>query len=370
MKQGNPKILVIAKPSFGDILLATPLIRSIREQEPDAIIDLIVYSGQEEIVEGSPDINTVLAIDHHPSIRMLWSLTRKLWRKYDIAISNGGDDRAHLYLWLFGKKRVSVTLPHSAAWKHWITDATFHNERATHTLLRNNALGNMLGYKSSYKIFPPRLNARTNDKSLLFCNINRGEQYAVLHLDARLPYKRWTVEGWRDVAQFLSNKGIKAYLTGGGGEEEKKYLNEVMRSMPASTVNLSGKLRLAEASELIASCSIYVGVDTVTTHIAAAHGVPIIALFGPGNPFCWGPWPAGHASETSPWKSDCSQRLGNVMIVQGDVECETCTSQYCLKERRQRTVCPLMIGITSKQVTNGITTMLPERSIGSLGSSL
>jgi len=61
MKQGNPKILVIAKPSFGDILLATPLIRSIREQEPDAIIDLIVYSGQEEIVEGSPDINTVLA---------------------------------------------------------------------------------------------------------------------------------------------------------------------------------------------------------------------------------------------------------------------------------------------------------------------
>ncbi len=262
MQQGNPKILIIAKPAFGDILLATPLIHSIREQQPDAIIDLIVYSGQEEIVEGSVDINTVLAVDRRPSIRMLWSLTRKLWRKYDIAISNGADDRAFFYLWLFGKKRVAVMFPHSPAWKHWITYATFQNVKGTHMLLRNNALGNMLGYKSSYKIFPPRIDARTNNKSLLFSHINPGEHYAVLHLDARLPYKRWTVDGWRDVAQFLSNNGITAFLTGGSGEEEKKYLNEVMRSMPASTVNLSGKLRLAEASELIASCSIYVGVDT------------------------------------------------------------------------------------------------------------
>lgn len=360
MQQGNPKVLIIAKPSFGDVLLTTPLIHSIRKQQPDAIIDLIVYSGQQDIVEGSPDINTVMTIDRHPSIRTLWSLTRKLWRQYDIAITNGVDDRAHFYLWLFGKKRVSVTLPNSAAWKYWITYATFRNEEGTHTLLRNNSLGNMLGYKSGYKILPPRLDSRTNKWSTLFSSINRGEQYAILQLDAGLPRKRWTDDGWSDVAHFLSNKGIKLYLTGGSGEDEMKYVNEVSRSMPASTVNLCGKLRFAETSELIASCSIYVGVDTVNTHIAAAHGVPTVAIFRSGNPFCWGPWPAGYASEKSPWKPHGSQRNGNVVIVQRDVDNDTCLSRNDLNARNQGAGRPKMMCITGAQVTNGIATLLPE----------
>jgi heptosyltransferase-3 len=359
MQQRKLKIVIIAKPAFGDILLTTPLIHSIRKQQPDAIIDLIVYTGQQDIVEGSPDINSVLTIDRHPSIRTLWSLIRKHWRRYDIAITNGADDRAHFYLWLFGKKRVSVTLPNSAAWKCWITYATFQYEGDTHTLLRNNSLGNFLGYKSGYKILPPRLDSRTNKMSTLFSSINPDEQYAVLQLDANLPGKRWTDGGWRDVAHFLSNKGIKLFLTGGSGEDEMKYVNEVSRSMPASTVNLCGKLRFAETSELIASCSIYVGVDTVNSHIAAAHGVQTVAIFGSGNPLCWGPWPAGYASETSPWKPYGSQRTGNVVIVQRDVDNDTCLSRNDLNARNQGS-CPRMMDITSAQVTNGIATLLPE----------
>ena len=350
MQQQNPKILVIARPSLGDILLATPLIHSIREQQPDATIDVLLSSGQEGIVEGSPDINTVLTIDVRPSIRMLWSLARKCWRQYDIAITNGADDRAHFYVWLFGKHRVSVTLPNSSAWKHWITHASFQNESGTHTLLRNNALGNMLGYKSGYKVLPPRFAAGVDDRSPLFCDISLDERYAVLQLDAALPGKRWTDGGWCDVAHFLANKGLKVYLTGGYGEEEIRYVGEVSRSMPASTVNLSGKLRFAETSELIASCSMYVGVDTVNSHIAAAHGVPTVALFGTGNPFCWGPWPAGYSSDTSPWKPDGSQRLGNVMILQRDVGCD--------------------MPISSEQVTNGIRTMLAENQTGRPDPSL
>ncbi len=218
----------------------------------------------------------------------------------------------------------------------------------------------MLGYKSGYKILPPRLDSKTNNRSTLFSSINRGEQYAVLQLDAGLPRKRWTEDGWSDVAHFLSNKGTKVYLTGGCGEEELKYVNEVSQSMPESTVNLCGKLRFAETSELIASCSIYVGVDTVNTHIAAAHGVPTVAIFGSGNAFCWGPWPAGYASETSPWKPHGSQRKGNVVILQRDVGNDTGLSRNDLNARNQGAGCPQMMCITSAQVTNGIATLLPE----------
>ena len=52
------KILIFAKPAIGDVLLATPLVHSIRDRYPNAIIDLLVTDGQEGILEGNQDIDT------------------------------------------------------------------------------------------------------------------------------------------------------------------------------------------------------------------------------------------------------------------------------------------------------------------------
>jgi len=354
------KILIFAKPAIGDVLLATPLIHSIRNRHPDAIIDLMLTNGQEGIVEGNRDIDTVIAVAARPGFRELYGLARRLWRKYDIAISNGADDRAYLFLWLFGKMRVAVSLKNSAAWKRWITYATVENEVVTHALLRNNALGNLLGYESCFTVFPPGNDKEKGNSARLTELINCGSRYAVLHLDARLPYKRWHAEGWFDVAHFLAGEGVTLYLTGGNGEEERRYLRSVMDSMPASSVDLSGKLRFAEVSELIANCAIYVGIDTVNSHIAGAQGAPAVVLFGPGDPRRWGPWPKDFESSASPWKSIGSQRIGNVMVVQAEAACDTCEKGKCAKERFRGTDCPSMLNITSQQVIDGISKMLAD----------
>ena len=356
------KILIFAKPAIGDVLLVTPLIHSIRDRHPDAIIDLLVTVGQEGIIEGNREIDTVFTVAPRPGFRDLCALVQKLWRKYDVAISNGADDRAYLFLWLFGRKRVAISLNSSAAWKRWITYASVRNESVTHALLRNNALGSRLGYKSCYTVFPPRIDKELSDATSLRDVTNCGSRFAVLHLDARLPYKRWRTDGWSDIAHFLAADGIKVYLTGGGGQGEREYLRSVMDSMPESTVDLSGKLRFAEVSELVANCDIYVGIDTVNSHIAAALGVPTVVLFGPEDPVRWGPWPKGFASTASPWKSNGSQRTGNVMVVQAEEACGTCEKGNCIKERSRGIDCPLMMNITSQQVIDGISEMLAENS--------
>jgi len=352
------KILIFAKPAFGDVLLATPLIHSIRNRHPDAIIDVLVSDGQEGILEGNRDVDTVLTVAPRPGVRDLCALVRKLWRKYDIAISNGADDRAYLFLWLFGRKRVAVSLKNSAAWKRWITFASIEDESVTHALLRNNGLGNLLGYESCYTVFPPRIDKTTSDAAAVQDLINCNRRFAVLHLDARLPYKRWRNDGWSDVAQFLVAEGIKVYLTGGSGTEERRYLRSIMESMPESTVDLSGKLRLAEVSELIANCEIYVGIDTVNSHIAAAQGARTVVLFGPEDPCRWGPWPRGFESSAGPWIRNGSQRIDNVLIVQAATQCDTCEKGECMKERSRGIECPSMMNITSQQVIDGVSEML------------
>jgi hypothetical protein len=54
----HPRILVVALRRLGDVLLTTPLIRSLKRAWPDAAIDVLVFRGTEGILEGNPDIAT------------------------------------------------------------------------------------------------------------------------------------------------------------------------------------------------------------------------------------------------------------------------------------------------------------------------
>ena len=91
--------------------------------------------------------------------------------------------------------------------------------------------------------------------------------------------------------------------------------------MPPGTVNAAGRLTLGASACLVGGARVYVGPDTALTHVAAALGVPTVALFGPTDPVKWGPWPRGHPSGTNPWRRYGSQRSGNVTLLQGVAPC-------------------------------------------------
>ncbi len=74
---GDPsRILVISLRRIGDLLLTTPLIRSLRRAWPNAEIDVLVFANTAGIVAGNPDINRVIAMPpttdaggEHPALR-------------------------------------------------------------------------------------------------------------------------------------------------------------------------------------------------------------------------------------------------------------------------------------------------------------
>ena len=57
---------------------------------------------------------------------------------------------------------------------------------------------------------------------------------------------------------------------------------------------------LAEIKTLIAGASLFIGNDSGPAHIAAAFGVPVVAIFGESNPAIWGPWRTQSEIVTSP----------------------------------------------------------------------
>ncbi|MDH5501777.1 MAG: glycosyltransferase family 9 protein [Gammaproteobacteria bacterium] len=353
------KFLIFAKPAIGDILLATPLMRSIRSAEPDAVIDVMCYPGQEGILEGNPDIDHVVPIKQKPSARELLQLLRRMFRKYDVAITNAADDRVHLYLLFFGKERISVTLKGGPAWKRWIVAGSVQDDpESLHALLRNNNLGNILGFDSNYEIRVPEAKDSRTERPVPPGTAGHDDAYAVIHPDARLPYKRWTQHGWLDVMQYLDSCGLKTYITGGNSSTELEYVRGLMQQVPKSVLSLAGQLRFAEVGDLIRKCRIYIGIDTVNSHLAAATGAPTIALFGPESPVRWGPWPKNYAVDRSPWQSTGTQRVNNVLIIQTKNQCAECRQGDCRRRHHRGIDCPLMTGISSEQVIRGIREML------------
>jgi heptosyltransferase-3 len=302
------RILLLVLRRLGDVLLATPLLRSLRRAYPEATIDVMVYAGQEGMLEGNPDCNGVIAVDPYPDRAGYARLLRRMWRRYDLALTTQANDRSHVYAWLFARRRVGLVPDHgwSSAWKRASCSAyAVLDDVNTHTVVQNLVLADLLGIPRNYEVVPPR----ADEPALPL------ENYVVLHPYPKFNYKQWTREGWKSLIAWLRGQGLRVVLSGGPDPKEKAY-SAALAS--ADVVNLTGKLRLGALSVLYRRARLFVGPDTSTTHIAAACGVPTLALYGPTNPVKWGPWPARYSGPNPyrrlgrPW-----QRAGNVILLQG-----------------------------------------------------
>ena len=74
------RILIISLRRIGDLLLTTPVIRSIRRAWPGAEIDVLVFDGTAGIIAGNPDIDRILTMPQRPTAAESLRLIGRLWR--------------------------------------------------------------------------------------------------------------------------------------------------------------------------------------------------------------------------------------------------------------------------------------------------
>src|SRR5579862_8900895 len=89
----EPRVLVVALRRLGDVLLTTPLIRSIKRAYPSAAIEALVFAGTEGILSGNPDLSGIITIPQRPRPRETLALLARLARRYDLAVTTQTGDR-------------------------------------------------------------------------------------------------------------------------------------------------------------------------------------------------------------------------------------------------------------------------------------
>ena len=369
MNDAPRRILLVCPQRIGDVLLATPIARSIKRAWPNAMIDMLVFAGTEGALEGNTDVRDIIVVPRRAGIgARLHELTR-LWRHYDVALSPIATDRARIYCWAAGKQSLGMLLPHAKdRAKAWLLNRhLLFDDLDTHTVNMGLALTSIMRIEPSYEVVPPSVapEALTALKQRL--SAMDGAAFAVLHPYPKFRYKMWTPHGWIALTEALRARGIEVVFTGSAEPAETAYVAAIAaaltRASPKKVLDLSGSLSLAETAELIRLAAIYVGPDTAVTHIAAATGTPTVALFGPSNPVKWGPWPQQWASVASPWKRIGSRRQGNVFLVQGTARCTPgvpCMLEGCERHLESRSDCLENLGVGT--VIEAVDAMLAKPS--------
>ncbi|TAN38847.1 MAG: glycosyltransferase family 9 protein [Verrucomicrobia bacterium] len=110
---------------------------------------------------------------------------------------------------------------------------------------------------------------------------------------SRWPTKNWPAARFSEVARALHERtGATFFLV--GAPEDKAVCDAIAAALGSAAVNLCGQTSLVELGSVLAEMDLALTVDTGPMHVAAALGVPVLALFGPTDPRRTGPFGAQH----------------------------------------------------------------------------
>lgn len=346
------RILVVALRRLGDVLLTTPLIRSVKRAFPDAAIDALVFAGTEGILAGNPDLKNILTIPSRAKLGATLALLQQIAKRYDLALSTQTGDRPTTFAAIAGRQSAGLVEANgfAAAAKRVLLSRSCVTARDQHRVCDILQLTDLLGIPAVAEVVCPSGSVRPG--------LAPAQSYAVLHAAPMFIYKRWTAEGWRQLAVALRARGLAIVVT--GAASDRAYLDDLWQGGDglADVIRLDGALTWPELAAVIAAARVYIGPDTAITHLAAASGAPTVALYGPTDPRLWGPWPHGGLDHA--WApSGTIQRRGNVVLVQNPLPCLPCQQEGCDRRRDSHSQC--LDALAAAQVVAAVDEALSTR---------
>ena len=318
----NARILVIKMAGIGDLLLATPAIRALRETYPQAQIDLLVTPASAGLLNGWEAIDKIIVLDKYLfdtprqlltnplSLRKLAPLRQKLrGEHYDAVLL-----LHHLTL-PFGRLKYRLLLQTSGA--KWRAGLDNGHGRFLNLRVKDEGFGAM--HETDYYLaVAAAVGATTSDKRLTvplsdedhriawqLLYENESPDTITRPLIAMHPgsgsystARRWAPERFAQLADTLyRDVGGQLLLLGGPEEAElHQQIKEMMQSeMP--TRSLAGKGGIKVTAAVLEQVDLFVGNDSALVHLAVAGGAPTVAVFGLTNHRAWGPYTGGASSQ-------------------------------------------------------------------------
>lgn len=282
------KILVISLAGIGDALIATPLIRELRENFPEATIDALVKeAGARDFLERNPCVNRVFyknlwQCGTLERLRFLWSLRRE---RYQLSINTHPQSRIHYRgaAWLAG---AEVRISHEYECFTWLdrllVTATLPQDYTRHSIDNNFDVLPLIGAKQKLASHAMEFFMDPADEQFagefLAKHKLAGKKILGIHVGSggtkNLPLKRWPLKHYAGLVRQLNRTRPDLHVLLFGGPEEVKDHPVVLAQANLDLTREANTQNLRETAALMKRCSAFLSVDTALMHIAAALKVP------------------------------------------------------------------------------------------------
>ncbi len=311
-KTVKPKRILLSRMKFiGDVVLTTPIIKSIRNFYPDAYIAFLTEKNSASLLEHNPYLNEIIPFDFSKdsafhSLTMMWKLFSK---RFDIAIDFFSNPRSALLIFASGAT-VRVGLNVRGRGKLFTLRVQRDDEKQTAIEFYHKVIQSIGIYstESETEIFLSESEKQNAAELLRSYGIYTERKTVALHPGGTWSAKLWQKEKFAALAQRLRIEGFNVILTGSGNDKE----------IVDYVVNISGAIPfvnypLRKLAAILSQCSAAVSNDCGVMHIAVAVKTSTIGIFGPGQNHIWFPYSYPH------------------IALRKHVECNPCHLNVCNK---------------------------------------
>ncbi len=321
------KILIRATNWVGDAIMALPALRAVRKRFPDAEITIVARPYVADIYRDQEICDQLIPYDPkglHAGFFGRERLAAELRaQKFDVALLlQNAFDAA----WLAWRARIperigyarharsllltqSVPLPRQG-------EIPAHEKYYYLELLRRAGWGHSAKDETFIGLRVPEEKRRSADEFLSKSGVRQGAVRIAVAAGASYgSAKCWPPLRFAEVANRLQSE-TEAEIILFGTAAEANVSTAISAEMPRPPIDLTGKTAIADLPALLSQCQLFIGNDSGAMHVAAAVGLPIVAVFGPTDP---------HG--TAPVTPRCS-------IVQQKPYCSPCFLRRCPTDHR------------------------------------
>ena len=322
MQQKPQRILVRSTNWLGDAVMSTPALAAVRETYPTAHIALLANQLVGQLLQNHPALDQLIIFDRkgeHRGITGRLRLARQLaTERFEQAIILPNSFDSALVPWL---ARIPYRLGKASDGRSLLLTDRFHDrsaceaEHETDYYLRLLAHFNIHGSAIEPSLYTSAQEDRWAQELLAGYGIVKGPLIGINAGASFGSAKRWYPDRFAEVARQLADTW-QAQIVLFGGPDEIELVGAIEEALQGTCLNMAGKTTVRQLMALIKRCSFFVTNDSGPMHIAAAFGVPLVAIFGPTD----------HIG-TAP-------RSNKAVIVRQPFDCAPCKLRACPTDHR------------------------------------
>ena len=300
------RLLIVRLGSMGDIIHTLPAVTALRRILPNAMIGWIVEERWAELLCTLPEPRSGLRSPRRPLVDRLHTINTKSWRKSLFSTQTWGQVAAAISEFRAQQYQVAVDFQgafRSALLARWSGARVIHGfaqpreniaslfyarqtiAHGSHIVEQNLSLAEaIVGHALEMPKIDFPLDAAASHR--YESRLHDSADFVLLNPGAGWGAKQWPAERYGQVATKLADQGLTSLINFGPGEETLAQAVESSSEGTAKRICCS----IAELIVLTRRARLFIGGDTGPMHLAAALGIPVVAVFGPTNPARNGPF--------------------------------------------------------------------------------